>query len=98
MNKKGIWAYCGPLGGEGASPLGLGAKGGPTSPLPGAPPLPSGFSPTWEGEGDVHPSLAYIRRGRVPLLFIQLISPFETTLSLLLLPSSGSHCLELVLG
>ena len=83
----------GPLGEEGSSPLGLGAKGGAHSP-PGRRDAPVGFSPTWGRGGGGTPSLAYIRRGS-PL--------FRThnhllSLSLLLLPRADSPCLEFALG
>ena len=50
-------------------PWAMTQKGG-AHPLaaPTPPPL-LGFSPTWEGEGGWHPSLAYIRRGGVPFFF-----------------------------
>jgi len=84
---------------RGASPLGQGVKGGPSSPLAAPNPLPLGFSPTWEGEGGWHPSLAYIRRGGGALFFTQ---QFETIflrfLSLFLLPRVDSPCLESALG
>ena len=74
------------------------AKGGPSSPYGRRTPLHCGFSPTWGEEGGLHLPLSYIIRGGVHRLFIPIDLLFETTLSLLILPTSGSHCLELVLG
>src|ERR1041384_1929928 len=51
--------------------MGHGAIEGPTPFIHGAPPS-LGISPTPEVEGGWHPSLAYIRRGRVPFFFIQI--------------------------
>ena len=51
MNKKGIWALYGPLGGREAFPLGLGAKGGPSSHFAGASPSLVGLVPHGKGRG-----------------------------------------------
>ena len=85
-----IW----PIRWRGSLPLGPWRQGRALlSPWPAHLP-PCGISPTWGREEGLHPSLAYIRRGRVPFF----LHPIEFFLSLFLLPSRGSHCLELVLG
>src|SRR4051812_7320956 len=74
----------GPLGEEGVSPLGLGAKGGAHPPLwPGTSPPLGSLVPHGEGRR-ITPPLAYIRRGRPPFFQHTNISVF-----LLLLPGSG---------
>ena len=64
--EKGLLGHMGPLGEEGVSPLGLGAKGGAHPPLRPAHPPPLGsLVPHGGGEEDGTP-LAYIRRGSPP--------------------------------
>ena len=62
---------------------------GPTSPSRTNSP-PWGFSPTWEGEGGWHPSLAYIRRGGVPFFFTTIDLRQVSQISLLSLSPSSS--------
>src|SRR3954471_7643570 len=70
--------------------MGHGAMRGPAPPR-AAPFTPSlGISPTPEVEGGWHPSLAYIRRGRVPFFFIQIDLRQVSLISLSLLSPSSS--------
>src|SRR4051812_40323053 len=79
----------GPIRGGGSLPLGPCAKGGPLPHWPAHLP-PSGISPTSGRDGGSIPSLAYLRRGRGALFGHSI----EFFLSLFLLPSADSPCLD----
>src|ERR1041385_3851711 len=77
--------------------MGHGAMRGPT-PLIGKPPPSLGISPTPEGEGGCHPSLAYIRRGRGALLIMNFLRKVSHLSPSFLLPRVDSPCLKSILG
>src|ERR1041385_4276227 len=79
-----------PIRGRREVPLGPRRQGRePTSPSRTKPPS-LGFSPRWEGEGEWHPSLSYIRRGGVPFFFTQFDLRQVSRISLLSLSPSSS--------
>src|SRR4051812_26844796 len=76
-----------------SSPMGHGAKERGPPPLGGPPLLPLGIVPHGKLT-EVAPSLAYIRRGRVPFYSYQLFSLSSS----FLLPRVDSPCLDATLG
>src|ERR1041384_6810551 len=70
--------------------MGHGAMSGAHPPRTAPKPPYFGISPTPEVEGGWHPSLAYIRRGRVPFFFIQIDLRQVSLISLSLLSPSSS--------
>src|ERR1041385_8190945 len=79
-----------PIRGRRELPLGPRRQGRePPSPSRTKPPS-LGFSPTWEGEGGWHPSLAYIRRGGGAFFYTQFDLRQVSQISLLSLSPSSS--------
>src|SRR3954468_1390708 len=70
--------------------MGHGAMRGAHPPRAAPKPPSLGISPTPEVEGGWHPSLAYIRMGRVPFFFIQIDLRQVSLISLSLLSPSSS--------
>src|SRR3954468_23956244 len=83
-----------PMRGEGGFPLGPWRQGRGLGPLPSRTLPPFGNLVPHGGGEEVPPSLAYIRRGRVPFF----IHPIEFFLSLFLRPRADSPCFEFALG